>query len=261
MTIIQPARKILREAYNLLAPLVEMLTDVQRKLWDAYEAAESRAPRVEKLLALDAFLDALVASSPTEWFPWARSIAEQVVDHGVNLVIRRPLFERAVFPALLAGYQTRLPGSARWLAGLSENLWHCPECREQLQLEEVTELGLLWAAIRHDSSDRRSRLRLIDKIADRLRYSLHELPSGVLYGMDGASPEQCQELEQELEEFCRLVAQEDMEERYEELIRACRLHFRAYRDYLLSREQYSSYAEYLSQHSRGVEEEKDDAAH
>src|SRR5208337_4685003 len=102
------------------------------------EAAESRAPRAEKLLALDAFLDALVASHPTEWFSWARSIAEQVVDHGVNLVIRRPLFERAVFPALLAGYQARLPGSARWLAGLSENLWSCPGCREQLRSEEGT---------------------------------------------------------------------------------------------------------------------------
>ncbi len=229
-----------------------MLTEVQRKLWEAYEAAESRAPRAEKLLALDAFLNALVVSATKAWFPWARSIAEQVVDHGINFVIRRPLFERAVFPALLAGYQARLPGCARWLAGFAENLWRCPGCREQLQPEELTELGLLWAAIRHDPGDRRSRLRLIDKIADRLRYSLHELPSGVLYGMDGASPEQCQELGEELEKFCRLVAQEEMEERYAELIRNCRLHFGAYRDYLLSREQYSSYAEYLSKHPARV---------
>ena len=78
--------------------MLEMLTDVQRQFWDAYIAAESRAPRAEKLQSLDAFLDALTASPPTVWFPWARSIAEQVVDHGGDLVIRRPLFERAVFP-------------------------------------------------------------------------------------------------------------------------------------------------------------------
>jgi hypothetical protein len=177
-----------------------MLTDVQRKLWEAYEAAERRAPRAEKLRALESFLDAL--GPPLEdWFPWARSIAEEVVDHGLNFVIRRPLFNRAVFPALLAGYQARLPGTARWLAGLADHLLRNPQCRQQLPPEEATELGLLWAAIRHDPADRRSRLLVIDKIAYRLRYSIHEVPSGVLYGMDGASPQQCQELEEELEEF------------------------------------------------------------
>ncbi len=227
--------------------MLEMLTDVQRQFWDAYIAAESRAPRAEKLQSLDAFLDALTASPPTVWFPWARSIAEQVVDHGGDLVIRRPLFERAVFPALLAGYRLRLPGSARWLAGLSENMWRYPKCCESLQPEELTEHGLLWVAICHDPEDRRSRLRLIDKIADRLHYSLHELPSGVLYGMDGATLEQCQELDEELDEFCRHVAHEDMEARYAEQIQTCRFHFRAYRDYLMNREHYRGYAEYLSQ--------------
>src|SRR6478735_2578172 len=106
-----------------------MLTDDQRKLWEAYQATEGRAPRAEKLRALNAFLDALVISPQADWFPWTRSVAEQVVDHGVNLVIRRPLFERAVFPALLDGYRTRLPGSARWLAGLSQQLLGCPACR------------------------------------------------------------------------------------------------------------------------------------
>jgi hypothetical protein len=232
-----------------VSPLVAMLTDVQRELWEAYQAAENRAPRADKLRALDAFLNALEGSPPAEWFPWARTIAEQVVDHGLNMVVRRPLFERALFPALLDGYQARLPGSARWLAGLSQHLLHCPACCARLQPEEATELGLLWAATKHDPSDRRSRLRLIEKIADRLRFSLHELPAGVLFGMDGATPEQCQELEEELDEFCRLVGQEEMAERHTELIRDCRLHFRGYRDYLLHGEKYRGYADYLSQNA------------
>jgi hypothetical protein len=229
-----------------------MLTDHVRKLWEAYEAAEGRAPRAQKLQALDAFLDVLAALPPVEWYPWARSIAKQVVDDGVNLVIRRPLFERAVFPALLDGYQARLPGSARWLAGLSQQLLGCPACCARLQPDETTELGLLLAAVRHDSGDRWSRLRLIERIADRLRFSLHEVPAGVLYGMDGASSEQCQELEADLEEFCRLIALEQMQERYAELVGACRHHFRGYRDYLLHREKYESYAGYLSQHTEAV---------
>jgi hypothetical protein len=229
-----------------------MLTDDQRKLWEAYEAAEDRAPRAAKLRALNAFLDALVTSPTVDWFPWVRSIAEQVVDHGLDFVIRRPLFERAVFPALLAGYQARLPGSARWLAGLFDHLRRSPQCHEQLQPDEATELGLLQAAIRHDPTDRRSRLRVIDQVAYRLRFAIHEVPRGVLFGMDGALPEQCEELQAELEEFCQLVDQEGMQERYAELVRACRLHFRAYRDYLLHRDNYESYAVYLSEHAPGA---------
>lgn len=226
-----------------------MLADIQRKLWAAYEAAESSALRADKLRALGVFLDALEMSPAADWFPWARALAEQVVDHGKDFVIRRPLFDRAIFPALLAGYQVRLPGSARWLAGLHYHLLGNPDCREQLPPQHATELGLLWVAIEHDTGDRRARLRLIDKISDRLRYSLHELPSGVLYDMNGASAEQCHELEEELAEFCRLVVQEGMQDRFAGLIRDCRFHFREYRNYLQSRDKYGSYAEFLSQHS------------
>ena len=225
-----------------------MLTETQQKFWEAYQIEENRALRAKKLLALSAFLDSLITSPPTEWYPWARSIAEQVVDNRLDFVIRRPLFERALFPALLAGYRAQLPGSARWLAGLSDQLLQCPDCRENLPPGESGELDLLRAALRHDPADRRSRLRLSEKIAVRLCYSLHELPSGVLYGMDGASPEECDELEEELVEFCELVSQEGMQNRHAELIGACRFHFRGYRDYLLQRETYSSYAEYITQH-------------
>lgn len=228
-----------------------MLTDDQSQLWEAYQVAESRAPRAEKLEALDAFLDALVTSPAADWFPWARSIAEEVVDHGLDFVIRRPLFDRAIFPALLAGYQARLPGSARWLAGLADHWWRNPRCLKQLP-PDASELGLLREAISLDPSDQRSRLRLIQKIAYWLDFSIHEVPSGVLFGMDGASPEQCGELQEELEDFCRLVEQEGIRERYAELIRACRLHFRAYRDYLLDRENYESYAAYLSEREDAI---------
>src|SRR5688572_29837718 len=178
-----------------------MLTDYQRELWEAYLRAEGRAPRHQKVLALEAFLDSL-ATSPAGWHPWARAVAERVVDGGEDLVVRTPLFERAVFPALLAGHHAGVPGCARWLAGLSQHLSRCPRCQEQLPPEERTELGLLPAALRHDPSDGASRRRLIGHLAEQFRYSLHELPSGVLFGADGATPEECEELERELEEFC-----------------------------------------------------------
>lgn len=230
--------------------LPEMLTDDQRELWDLYQRVEARGLRADKLRALAAFLDCLTGAPDQEWFPWARSLAEAVVDKGESHVIPRPLFERAVFPALLAGYRVGLPGCARWLAGLFGLLCDSRSCQEELPEAERSEVGLLRAALRHDRADQRSRRQLLEKLAAQLSYSLHELPAGVLYGMDGATPEECLELEHELDEFSVLAGEEGQEESYEELMGRCRFHFRAYRDFLLSPGHWRSYAQYLGQAGR-----------
>jgi hypothetical protein len=227
-----------------------MLTEEQRELWDLYQRVEARGRRADRLRALANFLDCLARTSDREWFPWARSLAEAVVDKGESRPVRRPLFERAVFPALLAGYRAGLPGCARWLAGLFDLLCRSKGCLGQLPEVERSEVGLLRAAMRHDSADQRSRRQLLGKLAARLRYSLHELPAGVLYGVDGTSPEECLELEQELDEFCQLAGVEGQEQRYREFIERCRFHFRAYRDYLLNPGPCRSYAQYLGQVGR-----------
>lgn len=227
-----------------------MLNEVQRELWDAYQRVEARALRADKLKALTTFLDCLAGSPEPEWFLWARSIAERVVDQGETLMIRMPLFERVLFPALLAGYRDALPGCARWLAGLCYYLYRSRGCQEQLPETERSELGLLRAALRHDPDDHRARGKLLEQMLCRLQFSLHELPSGVLYGMDGASPEQCQDLERELDEFRTLAAQERQEEHYAELISGCRFHFQTYREYLLSARDRRDYAQYLAEAAR-----------
>ncbi|HYH69016.1 MAG TPA: hypothetical protein VD866_30255 [Urbifossiella sp.] len=225
-----------------------MLTAEQAALWAAYLHAEARAPRDQKLAALGTFLDALTTPS-ADWHPWARDLARRVIDERADLVIRTPLFALAVFPALLAGHRAGLPGCARWLAGLAQHLYRSPSSRVQLPEDEQTELGLLRAAVRVDPHDHDSRRRLVEHLAGRLRYSLHELPSGVLYGMDGATPEECRELlEGELDEFEALLAGGGPGPDYRGLVTDCRFHFRAYRAFLLNRERYRTYREYLTGH-------------
>ncbi len=218
----------------------------QTALWEAYLRAEGRAPREQKLTAFGTFLDALTASPASDWHSWARDIARRVADDGENFVIRMPLFERAVLPAPFASHRAGLPGCARWLAGLAQHLYRSRACLEQLPPGEQTELGLLRTAVRQDPGDPASRRRLIKCLASLLRYSLHELPAGVLYGMDGATPDECLELERELDEFWELVVGTNDEPTCRELVEQCRLHFPAYRDFLLKREAYTSYEDYLT---------------
>jgi hypothetical protein len=221
--------------------VVDVLTAARSALWEAYLRAEARVPRAERLSALAAFVATLAASPAADWHPWARSLAERVVDRGDDFVIRTPLFEWAVFPALLAGYRDGRPGCARWLAGLARHLDRCPGSAARLPPAERAELGLLRAAVRADPGDRASRRRLVGYLADRLRYALHGPPAGVLYGMDGADPDQCPELERVLDEFVSLAAAAGPGPDCSGLIRDCRLHSREYRGFLLSSGMYPGY--------------------
>jgi hypothetical protein len=148
---------------------------------------------------------------------------------------------------LADAFDARLPGSARWLAGLSQQLYRCPSCLERLGPDRSSEGALLQAALAHDPNDSRSRQQLIQLIASRLRYTLHELPTGVLFGVDGATADECDELLAELEEFRALIAVADQSADYTQLVAECEHHYRAYERYLLERPTHRSYSRFLAE--------------
>jgi hypothetical protein len=73
----------------------------------------------------------------------------------------------------------------------------------------------------------------------------------VLYGTDGATVPQCDELMAELDEFRALVAAEGRTAAFTHLIRTCDFHFRAYRRYLTERRADENYARFLARRGRG----------
>ena len=84
----------------------------------------------------------------------------------------------------------------------------------------------------------------------RFDYALHELPAGVLYGHDGATIEQCDELLVELSDYERLAMEFGAEEEDRELIAQSRFHIPAYRRYLLEGGRDANYETFLSTHER-----------
>ena len=223
-----------------------MITAHETALWNRYLDAEARATREQKLATLESFVSQISSRPLAEWQQWAFELAEAVVDYKADLQVRVPLFRRVVFPALFDGYSRQKPNCARWLAGFSQLLYKCRDCQRQLPESAQFELGLLRDAIRHDPADSLAGDRLIYLLADRLRYTLHEVPTGVLYGIDGATPDQCLELEAELEEFITLTKQREQFDRFSALIGDCRFHYKSYRDYLLAGNRLPSYAAYLA---------------
>ena len=80
-----------------------------------------------------------------------------------------------------------------------------------------------------------------------LHYSVHELPAGVLWGPDGATPKQCAELMEDLyrfEELSRLLNMEN-----QEFIEGCRWHFEHYPHFLSRQKHFKGYAEYIQDRS------------
>lgn len=217
-------------------------------LWDAYLENESRGLRGPALGSLDQFLDELQCRPKEEWRDWALAVAARVVDDGDPLPVRMPLFRRALFPTLLAGFQNRHPGCARWLAGMAQLLYSDQDCRHQLPADARTEIGLLWTAVRLDENDHLAADRLLEAHVKDFRYVLHELPAGVLFDSNGATPEQCLQLLTELEQFEQLAEQRQQSERFRPFVARCRFHFEHYRRYQLQGESFPSYAEYLEQH-------------
>jgi hypothetical protein len=81
--------------------------------------------------------------------------------------------------------------------------------------------------------------------------SLHELPAGVLYGMNGATQEECQLLLKDLARFEALARALGRLEQEAARIARWRRHFAGYADYLALRPKYRRYEEYLDSHFPG----------
>ncbi len=219
-------------------------------LWNDYLAAERDRIRDVMMPALDRFIDKLLEQPASEWRAWAKTVAASVSDDDASAIpVRFPLFRRVLLPVLVDGVLAAEPGCARWLASFGSLLANTSETRLPVNLSSP--VGLLEEALRVDPRDDLARRRLIDRHAWYMEYTLHEVPSGVLYGTDGASPEQCDELLLLLERFEEDVAMTGQGDRFGELIAECELHYHSYADYLRAGPPYGGYEDYLARRNRG----------
>jgi hypothetical protein len=77
-----------------------------------------------------------------------------------------------------------------------------------------------------------------------LQYVVHELPAGILFGANGASPDECRELMEGLDEFARLCLRLQLTD-HAEFIENCRWHFEHYPHYLGRRRHFHDYESYI----------------
>jgi hypothetical protein len=85
-----------------------------------------------------------------------------------------------------------------------------------------------------------------ERLLRYLKYTLHELPTGVLYDADGADESQCRELMRETDRLEALAQALGID--ISAFIAACRWHYERYPHYLSRHRHFGNYAAYMQKH-------------
>ena len=216
-------------------------------LWRQYRELENGGDRAAMLSALAAFVPRIEGAPSDIRQTWIDECLRASSDPNDGFRIRAPLFQRVLFPELKTRYLAGDAASARALAGLSQELYRY--AAGWAELGWPGEVDLWKEAYRRDPTSDLARAKLLASTARFIQYTLHELPAGVLYGTDGATVEQCDDLLVELEFFRGLLTSVETEE-FQPLVELASFHYPNYREYLLQNRK-QGYSAFLDEHGRG----------
>ncbi|WP_338831268.1 hypothetical protein [Bradyrhizobium sp. 27S5] len=160
-------------------------------LYEDYLARLSEGRRKDAGLILVAFLRSFNSSEERE--DWTHTFLET---HTYGARVRHEIYAELIFPVLLAGNKRNDAWSLYWLAGTCENLYTARGLHEQIKFKNKIDLLKDAYAIERNSSEVCE--ALLKSLLDYFDYASHEWPAGILWGHDGATLKQCNEIMSEV---------------------------------------------------------------
>jgi hypothetical protein len=162
--------------------------------------------------------------------------------------IRMPLFAQLVYPVLEREIASDNLQAIRVLLQCTALLDHYNSMKK---LSDGYSAGILVNRYLQREPDTRDILMKKEALlSNNLYFAVHELPHGVLFGMDGATLDGCKELIGILEEY-KSTCQKLQIDRNADIC-YYEMHFQGYLDYLLHRQLYKGYRDYIQQHNLEV---------
>lgn len=160
---------------------------MKQALFEQYEVAKTRGDqRLAANLIADFIGTFATDEEREEWTRWYLN------NGAIGHAVRRELFEQVVFPVLLAGYQRSDPWCVEMLERYAENLYKAEHLWSQIGYQ--TKMQLAERRLELTPNDIETKERLLKNFINWFQYSEHEWPAGILYGADGATEPQCQEI-------------------------------------------------------------------
>jgi len=177
--------------------------------YQEFKVCEEKGLKKEALKSLQAFIASFQNEKEKEDWVWEYL---PKLDTNRHSRIRHEIFYELVYPVLKSGYDDNDFLSTLWLGKLAQNIYQARQIHEEL--DWITEQGLYNKSHTINPENDEVRLLLLKAIVNGLEYSEHEWPSGILYGNDGATIEQCEEISTEVQRAIQL----DREHAYTEFI-------------------------------------------
>jgi len=112
--------------------------------------------------------------------------------------INHILWKGIVFPYVTENLTTQI-NAMKCLINSIQNLYSDKKCHRLLDF--ITEYQLIEKLYELVPEDNWARGKRIKSLRAWLQYTIHEWPSGILYGMDGATFEQCDEIQAAAQEL------------------------------------------------------------
>ena len=135
------------------------------------------------------------------------------LDMNNNRRIRNELFEEIIFPVLLNGYNNKNISLMVWLVKLSQNCYQNKKIWEKINYK--TDLEIIKECYELDPNNTDVIDLYLELEVKWISYAIHEWPSGILIGNNGATKEECKELLREIPFLIKL----DRNKKYIEYIK------------------------------------------
>ena len=175
-----------------------------------FKVFEDKGLKKEAAESIRSFISSFENEEEIDGWVW-ENISNLSINRSAR--IRHEIFHQLVFPILKTGYLNKDFNCTLWLGKLIQNIYQYPKAHEELGW--VTEIELFKKCHELNPENDEARKLLLSRIVSWLEYTEHEWPSGILYGNNGATLEQCSDIASEIE----LILSLDEEHKYNEFIK------------------------------------------
>ncbi len=181
---------------------------MEEKFYDEFEKYKNLGLKKKAKKTLDQFISSFLSFDEKK--KWAESVISRFIKEDCK--IRHELFEQIIFPVLYEGYKEKEFEATFRLSQLTQNMYQSKKAQELLG--DITAEQLLIQCSKIDPSNEVVRKKRLHLGLNWLDFSVHEWPSGILYGMNGATLAQCEEIEYSLAELIELDKANEYEEEF-----------------------------------------------
>lgn len=181
--------------------------------YEKYEKELEAGLKKQATASVKLFVDSFKGEDEIQEWVWSYLLK---LEKNRHCCIRHELFINLIYPTLKKGFESEDYDSTLWLGKLVQNVYQTKGVFEELG--SLVEMDFYKKCYEIDPQNVEGNKLLLDSILNWLSHCEHEWPSGILYGMNGATVEQCGEIREEANFALSLTSEQSDKEFIEQFL-------------------------------------------